>query len=337
MDLPASGTWNGARQLTSYNNATASMSAATYDGDGLRATSTTTSGEGPQSTQAFVWETKAPLLLMDSANAYIYSASGAPAEQVNLSSGTVTYLNTDLLGSVRGIIGSTGSLAATGSYDAWGNPQVAGSTSAYTPFGFAGSYTDPDGLLYLINRYYDPGTGQFLSVDPEVSQTDAPYTYASGDPVTEADPTGLASIEFNNPAGCIAEIGNAHWQDGNPETENVKVNAGVIHCAWKTHYAYVSVALFKEGFLGDFHFQTSTSVNSNNGSGRWTRSKKGYDFWDKNTIKRCTYRAGVSTKFYGVMAAEVEEFGVFYTTPEFPEQSVRSGSDFTAHNCWTSG
>jgi uncharacterized protein RhaS with RHS repeats len=47
-------------------------------------------------------------------------------------------------------------------------------------------------MIYLINRYYDPGSGQFLSVDPQVSQTESPYGYAGGNPVTVTDPTGLA-------------------------------------------------------------------------------------------------------------------------------------------------
>jgi predicted nucleic acid-binding protein len=42
-----------------------------------------------------------------------------------------------------------------------------------------------------INRYYDPTTGQFLSVDPAVSLTQAPYSYANDDPVNEGDPLGL--------------------------------------------------------------------------------------------------------------------------------------------------
>jgi hypothetical protein len=70
------------------------------------------------------------------ANAYIYTAGTAPAEQVSLATGAVTYLNTDSLGSVRGIISSSGALTATTSYDAWGNPQASGGLTAYTPFGF---------------------------------------------------------------------------------------------------------------------------------------------------------------------------------------------------------
>ena len=41
-----------------------------------------------------------------------------------------------------------------------------------------------------VHRYYDPLTGQFLSVDPMVQQTGEPYSYAGGDPVNGSDPSG---------------------------------------------------------------------------------------------------------------------------------------------------
>ena len=187
----ASGSWNGAGQLTAYNNAAASMTAASYDGDGLRAAATTGAG-----TQDFIWNTVAsvPQLIMDSANAYIYCGGGTPAEQVNLSSGTSTYLVTDSLGSVRGTVSSSGALTGSTSYDAWGNPETSGGLSSATPFGYAGGYTDPTGLIYLINRYYDPQTGQFISLDPAISQTIQPYAYADGNPVSVTDPTGLCGF-----------------------------------------------------------------------------------------------------------------------------------------------
>ena len=59
---------------------------------------------------------------------------------------------TDSLSSVRGVVSSTGTLAATTSYDAWGNPETTGGLSASAPFGYAGGYTDATGLVYLINR-----------------------------------------------------------------------------------------------------------------------------------------------------------------------------------------
>ncbi|MGA8680462.1 MAG: hypothetical protein WB592_08275 [Acidimicrobiales bacterium] len=32
--------------------------------------------------------------------------------------------------------------------------RASGGLSAYTPFGFAGGYTDPTGVIYLIGRYH---------------------------------------------------------------------------------------------------------------------------------------------------------------------------------------
>jgi len=198
----ASATWNGAEEPTSYSDGAASMTAASYDGNGLRA-SATTGG----TTQGYTWDTQTgnaqaanpgappqggvPQLLMDSGNAYIYTSGTAPAEQVNLSTGAITYLVTDTLGSVRGTVNSSGTLTGTASYDAWGNPETSGGLTATTPFGYAGGYTDPTGLTYSINRYYDPGTGQFISVDPDLIQTQAAYAYAGDNPITGTDPTGL--------------------------------------------------------------------------------------------------------------------------------------------------
>ncbi len=43
----------------------------------------------------------------------------------------------------------------------------------------------------LIHRYYDPTTGQFLSVDPAVATTGQPYAYVTGDPEPAWDPRRL--------------------------------------------------------------------------------------------------------------------------------------------------
>ena len=49
-----------------------------------------------------------------------------------------------------------------------------------------------------VNRYYDPQTGQFLSVDPDLSTTLQPYAYAGDDPVNSVDQMGLGP----NPSQC---------------------------------------------------------------------------------------------------------------------------------------
>jgi RHS repeat-associated protein len=217
----SSATWNGATELATYDNSTADMTAATYNGNGLRASTTITPAGGSAVAQDYVWNTipQVPGLLMDGTNAYIYDGGLAPAEQVSLAAGTITYLVSDALGSVRGMVNVSGSLTATTSYDAWGNPETTGGLTATTPFGFAGGYTDADGLIYLINRYYQPSTGQFISVDPLLSQTLQPYQYASGDPTVNTDPsgnsTGADCIEWGFPDHlvCIQIIGSGLYID----------------------------------------------------------------------------------------------------------------------------
>jgi len=89
-------------------------------------------------------------------------------------------------------VSATGSLTATASYDAWGRPTT--SLSSYTPQGFAGSYTDATGLVYLINRYYEPITGQLTVVDPVVESTGQAYIYGDSNPVNITDPLGKAVV-----------------------------------------------------------------------------------------------------------------------------------------------
>ena len=42
-----------------------------------------------------------------------------------------------------------------------------------------------------INRYYDPTTDQFLSVDPAVASTNQPYVFTNDNPLNATDPLGL--------------------------------------------------------------------------------------------------------------------------------------------------
>ena len=83
--------------------------------------------------------------------------------------------------------------SATYCYDTYGRV-TAHTGSASTPLQYGGSYTDAEsGLIYLQARYYDPSTGQFLTVDPLVAQTLAPYDYVSENPLNASDPMGLCA------------------------------------------------------------------------------------------------------------------------------------------------
>ena len=55
---------------------------------------------------------------------------------------------------------------------------------------YATGYTDPTGLTKLGARYYNPALGRFTQTDPSGQEENA-YAYASGDPSSVNDPTGL--------------------------------------------------------------------------------------------------------------------------------------------------
>ena len=143
-----------------------------YNGEDLR-TSQTVSG----TTTYLAWDMteELPLILSDGTNSYIYGPANLPIEQVS-SGGTVSYMHHDQQGSTRLLTGSTGTVTGKCTYGAYGAPTCEGTTT--TPLGYDAEYTSSDtGLIYLRNRVYDPATAQFLTVDPAVSLTRAPYVY----------------------------------------------------------------------------------------------------------------------------------------------------------------
>ncbi|HUY86126.1 MAG TPA: RHS repeat-associated core domain-containing protein, partial [Acidimicrobiales bacterium] len=102
----------------------------------------------------------------------------------------------------------SGNIVGTQSYSPYGS--LASSTGTDpTPFGFAGGYADATGLIYLINRYYDPATGQFLSVDLMLSDTKQPYSYAQDDPINLRDPRGTDALPGSLPGSNCTPLGSA--------------------------------------------------------------------------------------------------------------------------------
>jgi RHS repeat-associated protein len=157
-----------------------------YSGDGLR-TSQTSGG----TTKYLSWDQSAglPLILGDGNDSFIYGPADTPIEQIDNTTGTVTYLHHDQAGSTRLLTGSTGTVSGKCAYSAYGTPTCEGSS---TPLGFDGEYTSADtGLIYMRARTYDPSTAQFLSLDPLEKLTRAPYDFAEDNPLNESDPTGL--------------------------------------------------------------------------------------------------------------------------------------------------
>lgn len=188
-------TYDLANRLTSITGVDESVTAYSYDGNGLRASAA--SGEAIES---FTWDLAAayPLLLTDADLAYVYGTTGVPLAQIGLDAGAVDYLHTDTIGSVLTTTNTAGGVTAASDYDEYGLPQPAGAAAPVadvTRFGYAGEYTDPTGYLYLRARYHDPTTAQFLSVDPLLAVTGNPYGYTGGNPLQYADPLGLITLD----------------------------------------------------------------------------------------------------------------------------------------------
>jgi RHS repeat-associated protein len=188
-------TYDAAQRLIGLQSPTATATYA-YDGDGLRMSETV---DGV--TSQFTWNQSGslPLLLSDGTNDYLYGPGGMPIEQIT--GATAVDLHQDGQGSTRLLTSSTGAVVGTYSYDPYGN--VTSHTGASTPLEYGGQYTDAaTGLQYLQARYYDPSTGQFLTVDPLVAMTATPYGYASDNPLNRMDRSGLDS-------GCGGETTSA--------------------------------------------------------------------------------------------------------------------------------
>jgi RHS repeat-associated protein len=173
-----------------------------YEASGLRSTTTTAAG-----TQRYVWNTLAavPTLLSDTDRLYVYGVGSTPLAQIDRATGEVVYLHADLIGSVRTVTDTSGTIiVADADYTPYGTPVdvTADPVSAITPFGYAGQYTDPTGNLYLRARYYDPATAQFLTRDPLEALTANPYGYTDGNPLQYIDPLGLS---WWNPASWSAD------------------------------------------------------------------------------------------------------------------------------------
>ncbi|MFI5621936.1 RHS repeat-associated core domain-containing protein [Nocardioides sp. NPDC051685] len=101
---------------------------------------------------------------------------------------------TDLAGAPSELVGSDGELHWHAHRTIWGVSLDA----SPTPLRFAGQYLDEEtGLHYNNQRYYDPDTGRYLSLDPlGLAPAPNPNTYV-GNPTTWMDPVGLSPDSFS--------------------------------------------------------------------------------------------------------------------------------------------
>jgi RHS repeat-associated protein len=99
-----------------------------------------------------------------------------------------SYYDFDGLGSVVALVGSTGTVLDTYSYDPYGKLRASTGSTA-NPYQYTSSYLDATGLYHNGARYYDPNLGRFTQQDP-AGQGPNLYTYSGNDPANNVDPSG---------------------------------------------------------------------------------------------------------------------------------------------------
>ena len=198
-------TWQNGRQLASLsgNGTTASY---TYDVDGLRTSKTV---NGVKHEYYYVGSRLQYEKYGTTELWFFYDADGTPSgiRYKNGDSINDYYFVCNWRGDVTEIYDSTGALASSYSYDAWGEvvsvTDVSGAaiTSSthianVNPIRYRGYYYDTEtSLYYLKSRYYDPQVKRFLNADGYVQTGDGLYdknmfAYCLNNPVNSSDPTG---------------------------------------------------------------------------------------------------------------------------------------------------
>ncbi|HUC03956.1 MAG TPA: RHS repeat-associated core domain-containing protein, partial [Acidimicrobiales bacterium] len=187
---PSAYSYNQIGELVSAVPSGGSTYTYAYNGDGLRMSKTVSS-----TTESYTWDPISGNLLVDGSTNFLYGPNGVVEQEDGTSTGDPLYFVQDSQGSTRALLNQSGAVAGTYSYDTYG-AIASHSGSSSTPIGYVGAYSDTEtDFLYLVNRYYDPATGQFLSVDSLVDETGQPYAYTGDDPVNGVDPLGLCTVK----------------------------------------------------------------------------------------------------------------------------------------------
>ena len=176
-------TYDAANRLVTSQRVGGSMIEPLYDGVGNRVAQTV----GVTTTYFALDIQGLPEVVYTSdGNAYLHLPGVIVTENTT---GTVRYLLSDGLGSVRHAVDENAAIITYKEFDPYGNPLPTAYSLLPTPFGYTGEWWEDDvGLLYLRARWYQPETGTFLSRD--AIESEPPYQYVRGNVVNLTDPSG---------------------------------------------------------------------------------------------------------------------------------------------------
>ena len=194
----AQGQWSGAK--TSY----------TYDASGMRLSQASWNAAGVVTDgTSYVWDGDRVAEERDEKGAlqavYEHGQELGPL-RLTRRAGTVAapveqerYFIGDGQDSTRQLLDENGLVKDSYFYDSFGVGLAGGQGATENSFKYTGQQQDASGLYYLRARYYNAGTGRFLSQDPEMGSAMDPdsmhrYLYSSVNPVNKVDPSGRSDF-----------------------------------------------------------------------------------------------------------------------------------------------
>jgi RHS repeat-associated protein len=210
-------TWNYENQLTGISGGglTASYS---YDYLGRRKTKTVNGV-----TTNYLYDGQNVIREVGAINSEYVFGRGIDEPLAQNTGGIRNYYNIDALGSPITISDSSAAIQNSYTYDGWGIIRNQ-SGSAPNPLTYTARESGEAGLYYYRARYYNPNVGRFISEDPLATVNQEPptirfknsnfkglllsenaYNYASLDPISNYDPSGLASQK------CCPECSGGYW------------------------------------------------------------------------------------------------------------------------------
>jgi RHS repeat-associated protein len=170
-----------------------------------------------------------------------------------LRSGTTSYYEADGVGSTTSLSNSTGTVANTYTFDAFGK-LTASTGTLKNPFLYTGREADSEtGLYYYRARYYDPSVGRFISEDPLGFQSGPNYySYTRNSPTTLIDPKGLVGIGYQTNYNQLG-FWESLWVAGEVQ----------VHYRWHGTCAKMCDDKWKLNLTLSITFDVSYSSNSN--------------------------------------------------------------------------
>jgi RHS repeat-associated protein len=189
--------------------------------------------------------------------------------------GKTYYYHRNHQGSIIALTDSTGNIAESYLYNAYGKVTSKNSTATtHNPYGYTGRIMDDDDLYYYRARYYDPTTQRFVSEDPiglDAGDMNF-YRYVGNSPISLVDPYGLDWLStlsnYSAGFGDTLSFGLTNWVREKMGTNDVVDKCSGAYSAgeWSGYALEVGMTVASAGLYSTpktlYHFTTKEAAEN---------------------------------------------------------------------------